>query len=363
MTVRNLLSILFVALFSGTVLSQTLIPVDPRATHLRTRNDPAPGFQPRDDFLYVDNDQTARHVDPVVIDLANALTGQPLIAGDHVLLEAVGEYCFHNPTCHLLGSGMWAIFSSDGVLLEDSSRDNVNRVPSSVPVIGETGVVDVVTVPDDTWPTDIPNDFSISAADSSDRTVLRIPDNATHLLVSAPDVQWFDNFVPLNGQYALRITKYTDSSVTGEFTGDGLLTLDDVEALHTEILAETNNVLFDLNYDGFVDPTDLAIWSVDLARTYAGDVNVDGEFNTADLTAVFSAGEYEDGITKNSTWATGDWNGDGEFDSSDLVVALSQGGFEQGPRLSLAAVPEPASLSLLTISVLAMGCMRCRLIP
>ncbi|MCA9214599.1 MAG: lamin tail domain-containing protein, partial [Planctomycetales bacterium] len=42
-----------------------------------------------------------------------------------------------------------------------------------------------------------------------------------------------------------------------------------------------------------------------------GDVNGDGVFDSSDLTAVLQAGEFEDGIDGNSTFAEGDWNGDG----------------------------------------------------
>ena len=59
-----------------------------------------------------------------------------------------------------------------------------------------------------------------------------------------------------------------------------------------------------------------------------GDSNGDGVFDSSDLVAVFTAGEYEDGIANNSTFAEGDWNGDGEFDSSDLVFVFSEGDFE-----------------------------------
>ena len=60
----------------------------------------------------------------------------------------------------------------------------------------------------------------------------------------------------------------------------------------------------------------------------AGDANRDGYFNTADLVAVLGAGEYEDAIAHNSTWAEGDWNGDLEFDTLDLVLALQHGLYE-----------------------------------
>ncbi|MCA9213464.1 MAG: lamin tail domain-containing protein, partial [Planctomycetales bacterium] len=42
-----------------------------------------------------------------------------------------------------------------------------------------------------------------------------------------------------------------------------------------------------------------------------GDVNGDGVFDSSDLVAVLQAGEFEDAIDGNSTFAEGDWNGDG----------------------------------------------------
>lgn len=59
-----------------------------------------------------------------------------------------------------------------------------------------------------------------------------------------------------------------------------------------------------------------------------GDSNGDGVFDSGDLVAVFTAGEYEDGIPNNSTFAEGDWNGDGDFDSTDLVFVFANGDFE-----------------------------------
>ena len=46
------------------------------------------------------------------------------------------------------------------------------------------------------------------------------------------------------------------------------------------------------------------------------------------MLAVFQAGEYEDGVDGNSTFAEGDWNGDGDFNSRDFVFAFIFGAFE-----------------------------------
>ena len=93
-------------------------------------------------------------------------------------------------------------------------------------------------------------------------------------------------------------------------------------------------------------------------NSWVGDSNNDGEFNSGDLVAVFSAGEYEDAIAGNSSYATGDWDGNKDFESSDLVAAFSDGGYELGARPAIAAVPEPSSAVLLLIGLLA--CLRRR---
>jgi hypothetical protein len=108
----------------------------------------------------------------------------------------------------------------------------------------------------------------------------------------------------------------------------------------------------DLDDDWDVDLDDRRIWVRDIKRTYFGDANLDGRFDTADLVGVFQIGEYEDGLVKNSTWASGDWSGDGEFDSQDLVLAFQDGGFER--TTAVAVVPEPASAHLLAMGLLLM---------
>ena len=52
---------------------------------------------------------------------------------------------------------------------------------------------------------------------------------------------------------------------------------------------------------------------------------------------MFQAGEYEDAIPRNSTFAEGDWNGDGEFDSNDLILAFQAGNYEVPVAASFAS--------------------------
>ena len=93
-----------------------------------------------------------------------------------------------------------------------------------------------------------------------------------------------------------------------------------------------------------MDEADREFWVEQLKKTYFGDANLNGEFNSSDMVAVFAAGQYEDALSGNSSWATGDWDGNGEFQSGDMVVAFQAGGYEKGLRDGEVAVPEPGAL-------------------
>lgn len=134
------------------------------------------------------------------------------------------------------------------------------------------------------------------------------------------------------------------SSAPGDLDGREGLTVTDVDLLSTRIRNDAfmswQFSMFDLNGDLAINEHDLRTWVVDLKKTWFGDANLDGQFDSNDLVFVFfQPWQYEDAIVGNSSWSTGDWNADGEFTTNDLVVAFQDGGYEQGPR----PVPEPAT--------------------
>ena len=88
----------------------------------------------------------------------------------------------------------------------------------------------------------------------------------------------------------------------------------------------------DFNVDGRVDLDDLRLFVRSGLNTHIGDANLDGQFDSTDLVAVFQAGEYDDAIAENSTWVDGDWNCDAEFTSRDFVFAFQDGSYVRAVR-------------------------------
>lgn len=171
---------------------------------------------------------------------------------------------------------------------------------------------------------------------------------------------WLDNVLPMhvNGPFAtdfaglpIGITNgliQIAGPVRGDFDRDGDLDVADVDRLSEAIRNANGDPSFDLDGDGAVAFPDLRVLIEQELRTWFGDVNLDGEFGTSDLVLVFQAGEYEDSVVANSTWAEGDWNADLEVNSSDLVLAFQSSGFELGPRPAH-AVPEPSVIRWLMV--------------
>lgn len=155
-----------------------------------------------------------------------------------------------------------------------------------------------------------------------------------------------DNFV----DWSIYEATWVSESISGDYNFDGVLDANDIHLLSAAIRDSNTDSEFDLNNDSLVDQRDLNVWVTELRQTWFGDSNLDGVFDSADFVAVFTSGQYEDGIPMNSNWATGDWTGDAEFTSADLVVAFQDGGFERGQRAAY-VVPEPSDILLLVLSV------------
>jgi hypothetical protein len=145
-------------------------------------------------------------------------------------------------------------------------------------------------------------------------------------------------------------------AVPGDFDNSGQLDAADIDDLTGQSAGGTNLGAYDLNSDAAVNEADVRVWIRDLFNSWVGDADLNGEFNSSDLVAVLASGTYEADVP--SVWSTGDFNGDGRTNSGDLVAALADGGYEAGPRTAVAAIPEPAAMSLAMLAGLAL--VRCR---
>lgn len=163
------------------------------------------------------------------------------------------------------------------------------------------------------------------------------------------DVQLFDHAV---SESEIAELSGSTGTVVGDFDGNGVLDLNDINQLTVESASGANNDAFDVTNDGLVDSADVSTWAIELKNTWIGDANLDGVFDTTDFVSAFQEGKFENGEAAN--WSQGDWNGDGLFNSSDFVAAFTDGGFEQGARTAVAAVPEPQGLFGILLAIVAL---------
>lgn len=222
----------------------------------------------------------------------------------------------------------------------------------------ETGWVVEWQIPLSTLDTDSDEGFDVVPAKTGDVMLMNfaINDNDTEFAGGQDThaMQWVveeDPRSPFGGGENVWVVplKLTEGvSVTpGDVNGDGECDAADIDAIAAAIKAGETNTRFDLNGDGNVDSDDRSFLISNIKKTFLGDSNLDGEFNSGDFVTVFTAGEYEDAVPENSGWSSGDWNGDMDFDSADFVSAFSEGAYEKGPMPpENANVPEPAALTV-----------------
>jgi hypothetical protein len=125
-----------------------------------------------------------------------------------------------------------------------------------------------------------------------------------------------------------------------DFTLDDTVDVNDITSMCHAVRAGSREPVFDLAGDGGpAGQTDLDFLIRNILNTDYGDANLDGVFNSGDFVQVFVAGEYEDRVTGNSTWAEGDWDCDAEFTTSDMIVAFVAGAYVDNARPAIQVDP------------------------
>jgi autotransporter-associated beta strand protein len=127
--------------------------------------------------------------------------------------------------------------------------------------------------------------------------------------------------------------------------------------------AQANSGSYGLGFADSADlgnPAGLASNQIEVAYTLLGDANLDGKVNGADFAIL--ATNFNKAVTGTSGWDQGDFNYDGKINGADFaaLAANFNKGASQADTTALdsfaavnglsAAVPEPASLGLMTIA-------------
>ena len=151
-----------------------------------------------------------------------------------------------------------------------------------------------------------------------------------------------------------RILFIPAGGVTGDFNGNGALDAADLDLQAGAMVAGGPLVPYDLNGDSAVNSADRLKWLHDLKKTWVGDSDLNGLFESADFVLAFQAGKYEVAGAA-ATWVQGDWDGNQLFTSADFVAAFADGGYEAGPRPgAVSAVPEPTSIVLTLLGLVSL---------
>ena len=235
----------------------------------------------------------------------------------------------------------------DSVFLDD--EDGVHFATPIVP--GEIAVVDVVSSANarlEAWA-----DYNQNGVfDGGERIIsAAVSPGVNHLRFAVPDSAIPHPTRPLATRFRLStsgglgpIGPARDGEVedyvymNGDVNGDLEIGVPDIDGLCS--LINSGDAAADLNGDGVVDRDDQDYLVHNIIGTHYGDANLDLVFNSTDLVEMFTAGEYEDGIPGNSTWAEGDFNCDSEFDSSDLVEAFKDGAYSAAAVANVASAME-----------------------
>ena len=148
-----------------------------------------------------------------------------------------------------------------------------------------------------------------------------------------------------------------DVGVACDFDGDGICDTADIDMITIELAAGGNNLDLDIDGSGAVDTGDIAEWRSVAATEngwaepyLAGDANLDGSINSADLNKVGLNWQQA-----QNRFSEGDFNGSGLVDAADLNAIGLRWQDSIALAASSAAVPEPASALMLVIGLVALA--------
>jgi hypothetical protein len=160
-----------------------------------------------------------------------------------------------------------------------------------------------------------------------------------------------------------------DFGVTGDFTGDGVVDADDINALFEAIREGNGSAEFDLDASGTVDQDDVVFLVENILETFMGDATLDGKVDAMDLNQVGINWRVAD----VAGWEDGDFSGDGSVTAVDLnfigvnwrqgapAAAPGADSHQRVPRAPLAAAAESLPVSTVDAAFDAESARRGRL--
>ena len=162
------------------------------------------------------------------------------------------------------------------------------------------------------------------------------------------DLYALDDILLAQGASQAVLDEYVETLLArGDFNGQDGTNDQDIDVLYSGF--GLSNWFLDLNTDGVVDEADVETLVVEVARSQAGDFDLDGDVDGSD----FLAWQTGFGTAANARYYEGDANIDGAINADDFSVLASNFGFTAAPLQPLpsisTSVPEPTTCSLVVL--------------
>jgi hypothetical protein len=184
--------------------------------------------------------------------------------------------------------------------LDDSRRDMPNALDPALMIFDSTGI-------------EVLDSDSNSAPDGKNAALTFTAPAAGRYVIST---------VPESGTGAYVLHLDRSVPIRGDFDGDGDYDTDDIDALTSAIVAGGSVATFDLSGDGLLSMDDLEMWlqiaggeNLGPGRAFLfGDANLDGFVDGLDFIAW-----NQHRFTSDSAWSHGEFNLDGVVDGLDFI--------------------------------------------
>jgi len=252
-------------------------------------------------------------------------------------------------------NNIWYFDSNDANSMSTISSHLRAGHGTSIGLYGPGG--HAVTVWGFTHDGDDPTDYNgIYITDSDDyKYFSNAPDVLRYYDVEFHDNAWYlQNYYGSNSWFIGNVHALAMAPSTGDLDGNRDVDAGDIDLLAAAIRGGETDPDCDLNGDGLVDIADMDKLVRDIIGTEYGDTDLDHSVDLADFSAL------KMNFSKGTTWEAGDFNGDGIVGLTDFTILKRYYVRQVGVETNRAAVPEPATVLILTLGGIAVVSRRKR---